>query len=798
MRDFLVVHQLNIMLVLAGVCGIIAFFVFVTSFLPKVRKVSLMLLELSGMFLMIYERYSYIYRGDTSKLGFFMVRLSNFMVFSLVIVVVESFNFYMKDLMLHEGGMKNVPVRLRYVDALSGLAVFLIVVSQFTGLYYTIDENNLYHRAPGFIVCYAIPVVILLIEFSAIIQYGKVLRRGLEISLLLFSFVPLVAAVFQVKMYGVSLTSVSFVGMLVVLYVFALIDMDDALEKAHKAQVEDLTEQQESMSRLFEQTAAALAGAIDSSISHTNGHSRRVAEYSKEIAKIAGKSSEECREAYFAALLHDVGKMSLPHEVLNKQGEASGEDQKIMQEHVSYGESILSEIKEYPYLGEVAKYHHEHFDGQGYPEGLKGEEIPELARIVAVADAYDTMTSRKADRPPLPQIRVREEFLKEGGGRFDPEFSQAMVRMIDADTGYNMKYDGDGAYRTIDAELKCESYRSDISVGIPVREKVVNIKFSYSPLNKDAEEFSVPAAILFDSLDGRVHATESAIVDNGYMEFGEVWFDGHAVATRARNIKTTLADIPLRHDSKESIRFKKVTYEIEAGRFRDHFRIVVKGPLKIVECIVALPDNVRYSYIGLTGENCLISDIEVTEKDEVLSEGDIPRIAEEITYTDRLESDIKNIQIDGHRSATTEGVRVEDGMRIAFHAFSLPTANLVWHCPYVVLYQSDDKKVNGEGYRELALVRLDGEVEGLELGSGNNTMVVNKTDEFVNWDKWKERNKHGLECLVNFSKKGNKVTVTAEDAGIIIKNTTVIDKNSGDVYAALTGDQCVLTDIRVI
>ena len=798
MRDFLVMHQLNFMLVLAGVCGIIAFFVFITTFLPKVRKLSLILLELSGMFLMIYERYSYIYRGDTSELGFFMVRLSNFMVFTLVIVVVESFNFYMKDLLLHEGGMKKVPARLRYADALSGLAIFLIVVSQFTGLYYTIDENNLYHRAPGFIVCYAMPVLILVIELSAIIQYGRVLRRGLAVSLLLFSFVPLVAAVFQIKMYGVSLTSMSFVGMLVVLYVFALIDMDSALEKAHKAQVDNLTEQQESMSRLFEQTAAALANAIDSGRSHTRGHSRRVATYSKEIAKISGLSREDCTKAYFAALLHDVGKLFLPDEVLNIQGEPTDEEQKIIQEHVRYGEEILSEIKEYPYLAEVAKYHHEHFDGQGYPDGLKGEEIPELARIVAVADAYDSMTSRNSYRPPLPQIRVREEFLKEGGGRFDPVFSQAMLQMIDADTAYRMKDDGDGIYQTINSELNCTEYRSDISVGIPVRDKVVNIRFDYTPVKNGEGEYDVPAAILFDSLDGRVHNTESAIIDNGYMEFGEVWFDGHSVATRARNIKTTLADIPLRHDAREIARHKKTTYEIEAGRYRDHFRIIVKGPLKIVECIVALPDNVRYSYIGLTGENCHISNIEVTERDVILAEGDIPRIAEEITYTDRLESDLKNIQIDGHRSASTEGVKVEDGMRIAFHAFSLPTASLVWHCPYVVLYHSKDRKVDGEGYRELALVRLDGEVEGLELEGGNNSMVVNKTEEFGNWDKWKERNKHGLECLIYFSKKGNKVTVTAEDAGIIIKNTTVIDKADGEVYAALTGDQCVLTDIRVI
>jgi hypothetical protein len=128
---------------------------------------------------------------------------------------------------------------------------------------------------------------------------------------------------------------------------------------------------------------------------------------------------------------------------------------------------------------------------------------------------------------------------------------------------------------------------------------------------------------------------------------------------------------------------------------------------------------------------------------------------------------------------------------------TLPAARFVWHCPYVVLFYSDDKKPHGPGYKEFALIRLDGEIVETDE-SAENKVLVTKGEEFESWNAWKDANKKGMEVVVNFRRKGNKVTVTSENMGIFIKNVTTVDKDIPEIYAAITGDQCAITDIRII
>ena len=182
---------------------------------------------------------------------------------------------------------------------------------------------------------------------------------------------------------------------------------------------------------MFEQTADALAGAIDAKDTYTNGHSRRVAQYSLAIAKEIGKPAEECDKVYFAALLHDVGKIGIPIKILQKKGRLTDEEFAQIKEHSVVGGEILSNIKESPWISIGARYHHERYNGSGYPEGLKGEAIPEIARIIAVADAYDAMTSNRSYRNAIPQHIVREELVKGCGTQFDPEFAKVMLHLID-------------------------------------------------------------------------------------------------------------------------------------------------------------------------------------------------------------------------------------------------------------------------------------------------------------------------------------------------------------------------------
>jgi hypothetical protein len=209
-----------------------------------------------------------------------------------------------------------------------------------------------------------------------------------------------------------------------------------------------------------------------------------------------------------------------------------------------------------------------------------------------------------------------------------------------------------------------------------------------------------------------------------------------------------------------------------------------------------MPDNSKTSYIGLTGENCFLKNITVEKTGNMISEGDIRKIVGRLSYIDRIESDIPNIQIDHNRYASTDGIHIKDELLINFHTMSLPSADLVWHCPYIILFYSEDKMVGGKGYREYALIKINGEVSG-DSNYAENRFYMKKGDTFAGWDDWKMRNKEGLECSVHLIKKGNKIILTTSNLGIAIENTTIIGKGAGEVYAAITGDQVAVTDIRI-
>lgn len=191
--------------------------------------------------------------------------------------------------------------------------------------------------------------------------------------------------------------------------------------------------------RLNKQVIMALTATVDAKDKYTRGHSTRVAEYSREIARRAGMSDQEVGKVYYMALLHDVGKISIPDDIINKPGRITAEEYEIIKKHTESGSDILKNIKEMPDIYKGALYHHERWDGNGYPDHLMGEEIPVEARIIAVADSYDAMTSFRHYRETLSQVRVRTEIMKNRGTQFDPQFADIMLQMIDEDRWFTMR-----------------------------------------------------------------------------------------------------------------------------------------------------------------------------------------------------------------------------------------------------------------------------------------------------------------------------------------------------------------------
>lgn len=211
------------------------------------------------------------------------------------------------------------------------------------------------------------------------------------------------------------------------------------LEHEVDRKTQEVLVQNRKLERMSIQIVMALAEAIDLKSAYTNGHSSRVAEYSRTIAKQAGFTPEMQKEIHMAALMHDVGKIGIPDAIINKEGKLNDEEYEIIKSHPVLGEKILRKIPESPELLMGARYHHERYDGRGYPEGLVGEEIPIEGRIIAVADAYDAMSSRRSYRAALPQAQIRAEIEEGRGTQFDPLFADIMLAMIDADTDYQMR-----------------------------------------------------------------------------------------------------------------------------------------------------------------------------------------------------------------------------------------------------------------------------------------------------------------------------------------------------------------------
>ena len=191
-----------------------------------------------------------------------------------------------------------------------------------------------------------------------------------------------------------------------------------------------LLAKQEEHKKYISEITRVFAKCIDMKDHYTNGHSQRVAKYTAMLAAKLGKTPEEVDEIYHIALLHDIGKISIPDAILNKPGKLDEGEYSVMKSHSSRGYSILQEVDIDPELAIGAGYHHERMDGKGYPKGLKGEEIPEIARIIAVADTFDAMYSTRPYRKQLPLDRVAAEIERSAGTQLDPRVVEAFLALV--------------------------------------------------------------------------------------------------------------------------------------------------------------------------------------------------------------------------------------------------------------------------------------------------------------------------------------------------------------------------------
>ncbi len=210
--------------------------------------------------------------------------------------------------------------------------------------------------------------------------------------------------------------------LLIVLIVQSLITITMIILNNRKKQKENHT--------FINQIIHAFAKSIDIKDKYTNGHSMRVAKYARAIAKKAGFNEKEAEAVYNIGLLHDIGKITVPDDILNKAGRLDDDEYSVIKKHTSNGSEILREIAIAPELAIGAQYHHERIDGRGYPYGKGGDEIPEIAQIIAVADTFDAMYSTRPYRKQMPIEKVEAELERSAGTQLSEEYVKILIELI--------------------------------------------------------------------------------------------------------------------------------------------------------------------------------------------------------------------------------------------------------------------------------------------------------------------------------------------------------------------------------
>ncbi len=313
----------------------------------------------------------------------------------------------------------------------------------------------------------------------------------------------------------------------------------EELNRELEAKVDEKTMQVEQLS--FE-IIATIASMIEARDSYTKGHSVRVAEYSALIAEKLGWSDSEIQKIKYIALLHDIGKVGIPDSVLNKPGKLTEQEFDIIKSHTTIGGDILKDIETIADVDSGAKYHHERYDGKGYPCGLKGNEIPDVARIICITDAYDAMNSKRVYRDSLSPAQIRRELINGRGTQFDPEYTDIFIGLLDEgrlthvgeEEEKERTISGDSSHlinqimKSIEEETK-RNEATDYLTGLPAR------KGGESRIKKAVSE--KPGYLAFIDLDNlkRTNDTMGHLAgDYALMTVGQVLreFDKDAIMAR--------------------------------------------------------------------------------------------------------------------------------------------------------------------------------------------------------------------------------------------------------------------------
>ena len=292
------------------------------------------------------------------------------------------------------------------------------------------------------------------------------------------------------------------IGLLILLFINILRTIAQIRNLELERRQKEMHRRREQMEKLSLQVLRTLSTTIETKDEYTRGHSHRVGEYAALIARELGWSQEEIINLKNTADLHDIGKIGVPDTILNKPTKLTEDEYIIIKDHTVIGAEILKNITLIPHAAEVARSHHERYDGTGYPDGLKGEDIPLYARVIAVADSYDAMSSRRIYRSALSRQEICEEIRSNQGKQFDPVIAEVFLRLLTEDRPQVQEADSTTPENADQPNMEFEigKFVSDIMQTMKAQEDSENFDFLTGlPMRNAGEKL---AARLMEEHDG--------------------------------------------------------------------------------------------------------------------------------------------------------------------------------------------------------------------------------------------------------------------------------------------------------
>ncbi len=358
--------------------------------------------------------------------------------------------------MMSESGIRQLIIRSPFFSSVYAY-VFVSIIPVFAGMFINETQKNKYRNVYLFLETGALLQVVIntVLNLTNIVEYHDTLAFShfWSVGLVSCAFVTIIKDIVNKRIKTYYMTAIGFavlivssvlelisfylnpgyalgafigIGLIVLLVTTILQVVRDSLRKSEERRLYS-----EKMNRA---TFRTIAGTIDAKDSYTGGHSERVGEFARKIAERTAKkyafTDDDLNRIEYIGKMHDIGKVGVPDSVLNKAGRLTDEEYSLMKQHTVIGADILKNIDNIPGLMEGVRNHHERYDGKGYPDGLKGEEISVFARILCLADCFDAMTSDRVYRKRLSKEQVIEEIKRNRGTQFDPYLADEVLDMI--------------------------------------------------------------------------------------------------------------------------------------------------------------------------------------------------------------------------------------------------------------------------------------------------------------------------------------------------------------------------------